>query len=385
MLDVTDRKASEALVKESEAKFRTFVDFTYDWEYWINPDGRIEYTSPSCERITGYPADDFINNPDMLDSIVYPEDQEKWAYHRREITSACGPKHIDFRIVDRDGQIVWIAHNCRGVFGPDGAWLGRRASNRDITERINTENELNEHLSMIEAILVNAAEGICVCHSVDEYPFVSFTHWNERMTETTGYSMDEINRRGWYQSMYPDPELQNRAIERMSRMRVGYNLRGEEWVITTKGGQARPVLISTTLMTDAKGTNHVLAVMHDITDRKHMEEERLQIERKLLHTQKLESLAVMAGGIAHDFNNQLAVVLGNLELALTDQTLDPETLLSIESAVECGQAISGSLPPDADLHGQHRVFPCRHSSKRAVEQGPRPTEIDCFQVCCSEL
>ncbi len=41
----------------------------------------------------------------------------------------------------------------------------------------------------------------------------------------------------------------------------------------------------------------------------------------------------MAGGIAHDFNNQLAVVLGNLELALTDQTLDPETLLSIESAI----------------------------------------------------
>jgi hypothetical protein len=41
----------------------------------------------------------------------------------------------------------------------------------------------------------------------------------------------------------------------------------------------------------------------------------------------------MAGGIAHDFNNQLAVVLGNLELALTDQTLDPETLLSVECAI----------------------------------------------------
>jgi PAS domain S-box-containing protein len=349
MLDVTDRKAAEAFLKESEVKFRTFVDFTDDWDYWINPDGSMKYISPSCEKITGYPAEDFINNPDMLDSIVYPGDQEKWAHHRQGITSACGSEDIDFRIVDRNGRIVWIAHNCLGVFGPDGAWLGRRASNRDISERINAENEVAKHLSMIEGILANAAEGICVCHSIEEFPFASFTHWNERMTETTGYSMDEINRLGWYQSMYPDPELQNRAVERMSRMRVGDNLRGEEWVITTKGGQARPVLISTTLMTDAKGANHVLAVMHDITDRKHMEEERLQIERKLLHAQKLESLGVMAGGIAHDFNNQLAVVLGNLELGLMDQTIGPETRHSIESAV-------GAARRSAELSRQMQVY-----------------------------
>ena len=191
-------------------------------------------------------------------------------------------------------------------------------SNRDVTERINAENEIAEHLSMIEGVLKNAADGICVCHSVDEYPFVSFTHWNQRMTGITGYSMDEINRLGWYQSMYPDPELQNRAIERMGRMRTGDDIRGEEWVITTQGGQARPVLISTSLLTDSKGANHALAVIHDITDRKRLEAERLEIERKSLHAQKLESLGVMAGGIAHDFNNQLAVVLGNLELALLD-------------------------------------------------------------------
>jgi signal transduction histidine kinase len=45
----------------------------------------------------------------------------------------------------------------------------------------------------------------------------------------------------------------------------------------------------------------------------------------------------MAGGIAHDFNNQLAVVLGNLELGLMDQTLGPKTRHSIESAVEAAK------------------------------------------------
>jgi GAF domain-containing protein len=47
-------------------------------------------------------------------------------------------------------------------------------------------------------------------------------------------------------------------------------------------------------------------------------EERLAIERKLLESQKIESLGLLAGGIAHDFNNLLQVILGNAGLALTD-------------------------------------------------------------------
>jgi two-component system, cell cycle sensor histidine kinase and response regulator CckA len=56
----------------------------------------------------------------------------------------------------------------------------------------------------------------------------------------------------------------------------------------------------------------------DITEHKRAERERLEIERQLLHSQKLESLGVLASGIAHDFNNLLMAIIGNLDLALLD-------------------------------------------------------------------
>lgn len=59
-----------------------------------------------------------------------------------------------------------------------------------------------------------------------------------------------------------------------------------------------------------------LTIFRDITEQKKSAAERLEIERRLLHSQKLESLGVLAGGIAHDFNNLLAVILGNLDLAM---------------------------------------------------------------------
>jgi PAS domain S-box-containing protein len=81
----------------------------------------------------------------------------------------------------------------------------------------------------------------------------------------------------------------------------------------------------------------IVAIYNDITDHNLLEKERLAMERKVFHAQQLESLGVMAGGIDYDFNNQLAVVLGNLELPLTDHNLDQETRLSIENAINASE------------------------------------------------
>jgi DNA-binding response OmpR family regulator len=88
---------------------------------------------------------------------------------------------------------------------------------------------------------------------------------------------------------------------------------------------------------------------NEISKRKRLEDERMEMERKLLQARKLESLAIMAGGIAHDFNNQLAVVLGNLELALMDRVLDPKAREQIENAITAAKR-------SAELSRQMQIY-----------------------------
>ncbi|NMC48466.1 MAG: transporter substrate-binding domain-containing protein [Desulfovibrio sp.] len=140
-------------LRESEEKFRTVADFTYDWEYWIAPDGRLVWMSPSCERVTGYTHDDFLHSTELLRNIVHPEDISVYDQHlRASPQGGSTPCDMDFRIVHKSGRIVWLNHTCSDIRSPDGASLGRRASNRDITDRKQAENRLARELSVNTAM-----------------------------------------------------------------------------------------------------------------------------------------------------------------------------------------------------------------------------------------
>jgi len=65
---------------------------------------------------------------------------------------------------------------------------------------------------------------------------------------------------------------------------------------------------------DDPDINGFIATARSVEERKSQEEKRIGMERQLLHTQKLESLGVLAGGIAHDFNNLLMAIMGYAEL-----------------------------------------------------------------------
>lgn len=149
--DITERKWVDEQIRESESRYRIVADNTFDWEFWQAPTDRFIYTSPSCKRITGYDAIEFINNSELFINIVHPDDQPKFRLHRTEMKQDKKPGDIEFRILRADSQERWISHICQPVFDGNGAFIGTRGSNRDITERKHAEDGLqlaNEQLRL---------------------------------------------------------------------------------------------------------------------------------------------------------------------------------------------------------------------------------------------
>jgi signal transduction histidine kinase/CheY-like chemotaxis protein len=90
-----------------------------------------------------------------------------------------------------------------------------------------------------------------------------------------------------------------------------------------------------TIVTEPGRPPRLRGLMVDITARKRAEADREAMEKKLLETQKLESLGVLAGGIAHDFNNLLTGILGHASLARLELPVGAptgEALAQIEKA-----------------------------------------------------
>ncbi|MBU1405834.1 MAG: DUF3365 domain-containing protein [Proteobacteria bacterium] len=144
LTEIGERKKAEAEILISEEKFRTVADFTYDWEYWLDPAGNFLYVSPSAERITGYRPEEFRGNPRLFLDIIHPDHKSQMEKHFRQSVSERRVCMLEFRIVTKDGKKRWIGHTCQPVYGRSGEFLGNRASNRDITGSKWNEKTLNK-------------------------------------------------------------------------------------------------------------------------------------------------------------------------------------------------------------------------------------------------
>lgn len=119
-----------------------------------------------------------------------------------------------------------------------------------------------------------------------------------------------------YRVMQAGRELAPEELPMQRAVRENREVRNCELTIVRADETAREVLADAVPVTDEGGrVRGCVGTFLDLTDRKRREDERLQLERKLQETQKLESLGVLAGGIAHDFNNLLTGVLGAASLA----------------------------------------------------------------------
>ena len=198
-IDVTERKEAEKALRKSEEKYRLLADNSDDWIYWIMPDGNLKYISPACERVTGYSVEEFSNNPSLNHEVVHPEDRAKVEGHTQTIEYDELPHILEFRIVTKSGEIRWISHSCNPMFNLNGEYMGRRGTNRNITERKLAEERQHESELKFRKIYEDGPFGMALVGRDFRFMMV-----NTRFCEMVGFEEQELQKLTFKDISFPE-------------------------------------------------------------------------------------------------------------------------------------------------------------------------------------
>ena len=120
-------------LSEGQARFHAIADYTYDWESWHDPKGRLIWVNPSVERMTGYTPDECLMMHNFPLSLVSDEDQAKAEKEFNHSLRGFSGKDFEFRVKRKDGTQFWASINWQPIYGEGSEYLGIRSSIRDIT------------------------------------------------------------------------------------------------------------------------------------------------------------------------------------------------------------------------------------------------------------
>lgn len=174
----------------------------------------------------------------------------------------------------------------------------------DITDNKKVEHELLRIGKAVES----TSEAIGIFDSSGKIYFQ-----NKAFRDLFGFSCEELGEFKDSPPIYKDKKI---AQEIFNTVMSGKSWSGELDVVSKSGKELIVRFLADAIKDDNGEIIGLVGVHSDITEQKRVEEESKNLQVQVLHTQKLESLGILAGSIAHDFNNLLLGILGNADLAL---------------------------------------------------------------------
>ncbi|MEE9140724.1 MAG: PAS domain S-box protein [Alphaproteobacteria bacterium] len=301
--DITERKRAEDALQESEERFRATFEQAAVGIDQCAPDGRYLRVNQRLCEITGYGRDEMLGR--RCQNITHPDDLKADLEQKaRVLAGEIRTGVMEKRYVRKDGSVVWVNRTITVVRDPGGHPHYLLSVIEDITERKQAEVALRESEQRIRAIMDNVADAVV---TIDEEGRIE--SFNPAAESLFGYKAVEVIGRN-VGIVAPEPEHSRhdgyirRYLDTGKARILGTGPR--ELVACRKDGSTFPMELAVSEMFLGDRRTFI-GTMHDLTDRKAMDEQ-------LREAQKMEAVGQLTGGIAHDFNNLLSVILGNTEL-----------------------------------------------------------------------
>ncbi len=261
---------------------------------WSDEAYRLFEVTPDKSRAVTY--DDFL-------ARVHPEDRATVDRTFRNSVTQHGPYTVEHRTLSATGAVKILHERCQTIYDDEGAPVRSVGTTQDVTARSRAETELYESRQALRAVLDAVPLRVFWkdCDSVYMGCNRAFAHDMGFLNpeDVIGKTDDDA---AWKESaaLY---RADDRGVVESGNSRLAYDEPME------RDGQTMWLRTSKVALRGRDGkVSGVLGVYEDITAYK-------QLEERLTHAQRLESVGTLAAGMAHEINNPLAYVLSNVEVA----------------------------------------------------------------------
>ncbi|MCL6436159.1 MAG: PAS domain S-box protein [Leptolyngbyaceae cyanobacterium HOT.MB2.61] len=148
--DISDRKRAEEALRIAEGNYRSIFENALEGIVQSSPEGQFISVNPAMAKIYGYdcPQEMLHTITDIKTQIyVDPADQLEF---QRQLDEHAQTKGLEYRVYQRDGNIIWIQEDTRAVRDNTGHLLYYEGIVQDITDRKRREDELRRQLEELK-------------------------------------------------------------------------------------------------------------------------------------------------------------------------------------------------------------------------------------------
>ena len=158
--DIGEPQRAEARQRESEAKYRALTEHlpTITYVHPLGERGTPVYVSPQVGAVLGYRPDEWLAKPNLFFQLVHQDDRERVSAEIAAAAAGARPLHCEYRMLSRDGRVVWVHDEAVTVRDDDGRALYVQGYLLDVSERRHAGEERERLLAAERAAAAEAVD-----------------------------------------------------------------------------------------------------------------------------------------------------------------------------------------------------------------------------------
>lgn len=326
--DITSRKRAEESLRASEAMWRSVLKAAPIGIVFIR-DRKIVSINDAMSTMVGYTEQELIGHSTR---ILYGSDEEfeEIGYRLYTLAPEQGGGHIDSVQIRKDGTKIDVRLYA-AMRQPGDPSAGYVILGVNVTAQKRAEENLKASESRLRSVISAAPIGIAFCSNQ------TILSVNDAMCHMLGYAEEELvgkRTRLLYASDEECEEVARRFYEQIPQQGLA--------IVEAKHVQKNGTLIDVCL--HAAGLriedprSGLVVLLQDITEQKRAEQNQKRLEAQLQQAMKMEAVGRLAGGVAHDFNNLLTTIIGNVELARSENGVTESVMQYLQEILTAGKS-----------------------------------------------